>query len=124
MRKRDSSCDRPSHSSSLVASGALSQQKDASTMLNSLLFTRHLTAHKILTSEMTSEINAAILTRASTYPDLKGGALRNKVVAELWERADHEVWEEKAMNMAMDTAKFVQALPIIDSSNNVTLQES
>jgi len=115
MRKKDAS--RPAHSSSPIASGASSQQKVASTMLNSLLFTGHLTAHKIFTSEMTNEIDTAILARASMFPDLKGGALRNKVVAELWEDADHELWEKKAKDMTMDTARFVWDLVVFDSSN-------
>ena len=117
MRKKDASRPLPSHSSSPIASGTPSQQKVASKMLNSLLFTGHLTAHKIFTSEMTNEIDTAILARASTFPDLKGGALRNKVVAELWEDADHELWEKKARDMAMDTARFVWDLVILNSSN-------
>lgn len=77
-------------------------------MLRSLMFSGNLTAHKIFAIEKEDEINAAVLCCAADFPDLRGGALKNKIISEIWDGEDHSYWEGRVLEIETDIFEFVE----------------
>jgi hypothetical protein len=71
------------------------------------IFTSEVPARELFASENDEALNTKMDQLRSKYPDLVGGALRNKALSKLWKKADQGEWKEKAAVLVADIDAFV-----------------
>jgi len=70
--------------------------------------TGDLSARDLFIDSLTEEdIEQAKESVRETEPTLMGGALRNAAVAQLWQDADHDHWDQKKVDFLSDTYGYV-----------------
>ena len=70
--------------------------------------TGDLSARDIFVDSLTvEEIEQAKKSVREAEPSLVGGALRNAAIAQLWQDADHDHWDQQKVDFLSDTLGYV-----------------
>ena len=80
-------------------------EKSLDTVLHRALviFTGEFPARDLFAYENEDAVTEAMEDLKSSYPNLVGGALKNKALSKLWKEADRPLWEAKIAEMAGET---------------------
>lgn len=78
----------------------VSKAADDSLRRGIITFLGDLSAREMFASEKEGDLDAEMDRIHAENPDLFGGALRNKALKLLWDKADHAHWESKIAELA------------------------
>ncbi|KAF8965363.1 hypothetical protein BDZ97DRAFT_1757208 [Flammula alnicola] len=103
------------------SAAAVQRVSSNSALRTFVLFAGDFHPRQLFAQEHEEEIQAEMEAMQSEYPNLRGGGLKKKALAKLWEVADHKHWESKTEELAKDTYSNQKEFPflIADALQNI-----
>lgn len=101
----------PVVSASAHATATTDNNKALQKVLRALIiFSGEAPARDLFAEDMAEELVGATQALRKADPTLPAGAARNKALKKLWDKADQNIWNEKAADLANDINLYVLLL--------------